>query len=44
MKEYQKEMEKRSDHKPGKICWDTATYLYNSGKTAKEAAKKGMYK
>lgn len=39
MKKYQEELSKRKDHKAGKVDWDTATFLFNSGKTPEEAAQ-----
>lgn len=39
MASYEKELSKRKDHQSGRVCWDTATHLYNQGKDAVEAAK-----
>jgi hypothetical protein len=38
--EYQRAIEARPDYaqNAGRICWDTATYLYDSGKNPRDAA------
>jgi hypothetical protein len=38
MAEFEKECSKRDDYKAGRINWDTATYLFNQGKSPAEAA------
>lgn len=39
MADYEKELSNRKDHQPGRVCWDTATHAFNSGKSPQEAAK-----
>ena len=36
---YEKALSMRLDHAPGQVDWDLATYLYNSGKGAAQAAQ-----
>ena len=38
---YENELAKRADHKPGQVCWDTATHLYNKGLSPQVAAQHG---
>lgn len=40
MKAYETLLSKRGDHQAGRVDWDTATYLYNTGVSPEEAVKK----
>jgi hypothetical protein len=44
MAKMEKIANKRSDIKPGKIDWDTATHLFNTGKSPEDAAKANIFK
>ena len=39
MSRYENALSQRDDHQSGRICWDTATYLYLSGKDPRVAAR-----
>lgn len=39
MAEYEKYLSHRDDHKPGKVDWESAEYLYRKGMTSNGAAK-----
>ena len=40
MKSYEDLLKNRPDHKHGKVDWDTANYLYNSGESPESAVSK----
>jgi hypothetical protein len=39
MLDYEKALSTRKDYQPGRVCWDSATHAFNSGKTPQDAAK-----
>lgn len=40
MATYEKLLGKRGDHQAGRVDWDTATYMYNTGLSPEQAVKK----
>jgi hypothetical protein len=40
MKGYETLLKKRGDHQAGKVDWNTATYMYNTGISPEQAVKK----
>ena len=39
MAAYEKLLAKRGDHQAGRVDWDTATYMYNTGISPEQAVK-----
>ena len=40
MKGYEDLLKKRGDHQAGRVDWDTATHMYNTGISPEQAVKK----